>query len=442
MNDKQFYSRNIMRIIWITHDLFEVFLPYVKGRPTLGGSWIAPLFYLLNNEPEIKLGSITPVLNGKAQRKEIDHIIYYSVPVIKNENTLDMNIRLAKEYLRAINDFKPDVIHVHGTEKNFGLLRKFIDESIPIVCSIQGIVSPCYDNLKHSVATVNIKKYRSIKNRLGRGGVNFALRKWKRYIRIEREIYNINNYFVGRTKWDNAQLMSLNPEAFYFHGEELLRAEFYKAKWEIDSCERHRIFVSSAASPLKGFHVLLKAAAILIRDYPDLKIVAPLSKIHMKSSKWRDFLMSEDYANYLKAQIKKLGLEDHVIFKKMLSAAEMANEYCNANIFVLPSYIENSPNSLGESMMIGVPSVACAVGGVSSIVKDDESSLLFSPGDYAYLAFQIKRIFSDDELAKKIGREARMIAQKRHHLEQTPKQYISIYSSIINQHHENIACSL
>ena len=64
-----------MRIIWITHDLFEVFLPYVKGRPTLGGSWIAPLFYLLNNEPEIKLGSITPVLNGKAQRKEIDHII-------------------------------------------------------------------------------------------------------------------------------------------------------------------------------------------------------------------------------------------------------------------------------------------------------------------------------------------------------------------------------
>jgi glycosyltransferase involved in cell wall biosynthesis len=75
-------------------------------------------------------------------------------------------------------------------------------------------------------------------------------------------------------------------------------------------------------------------------------------------------------------------------------------------------------------------------------VKDNESSLLFSPGDHAYLAFQIKRIFSDDALAEKIGREARMIAQKRHHIEHTIRQYMSIYSNIIDHHHENIACAL
>lgn len=432
----------MMRILWITHDLFEVFLPYVKGKPTKGGSWIAPLFYSLKNDPGIKLGSITPVLNGKAQRKEIDDIIYYSISVVKNENIRDMNIGLASRYLWAINDFKPDIIHVHGTEKNFGLLRKFIDPGIPVVCSIQGIVSPCYDSLKLSVAGNHIEKYQSLKNRLWRGGVNFALRRWRRYSLIEREIYRVNNYFIGRTMWDKAQLLSLNPGTAYFHGEELLRAEFYTPKWEIEQCERHRIFVSSAASPLKGFHVLLKAAALLRQDYPDLKIVAPLSGIDIKSSTIKDYLISEDYDNFLKNKIKEFGLEDHVIFKKRLSAAEMAHEYRKAHIFILPSFIENSPNSLGESMMIGVPSVACSVGGVPSIVKDNESSLLFSSGDHTFLAWQIKRIFSDDALAVKISREAQVIAQRRHHIPQTTQQYLTIYSIIINKHHENIAYTL
>jgi len=432
----------MMRILWITHDLFDVFLPYVKGKPTKGGSWIAPLFYRLKNDPEVQLGSITPVLNGAAQKKEIDDIIYYSISVVKNENVRNMNIGLVSRYLRAINDFKPDIIHVHGTEKNFGLLRKYIDTDIPVVCSIQGIVSPCYDNLKISVAGIGIKKYRSLKNRLGRGGVSFALRKWRHYTQTEREIYRINNYFIGRTMWDRAQLMSLHPGAAYFHGEELLRDEFYTPKWEIDRCERHRIFVSSAASPLKGFHVLLKAAALLKQDYPGLKIVAPLSAVNSKFSSMNNYLFSEDYANFLQHQIKELGLDKHVIFKKKLSAAEMVLEYRNAHAFILPSFIENSPNSLGESMMIGVPSVACSVGGVLSIVKDNESSLLFPPGDHVLLAWQIRRIFSDDALAMKISREARMVAQRRHHIMQVTQQYLTIYSNIIEQHHENTAHSL
>lgn len=431
-----------MRILWITHDLFDVFLPYVKGKPTKGGSWIAPLFYRLGNDPEVQLGSITPVLNGAAQKIEIDDIIYYSITVVKNENIRNMNMGLASRYLQAINDFKPDIIHVHGTEKNFGLLRKYIEPGIPVVCSIQGIISPCYDNLKISVAGIGIEKYRSLKNRLGRGGVGFALRKWRRYTQIEREIYRINNYFIGRTMWDKAQLMSLHPGAAYFHGEELLRAEFYTPKWEIGSCERHRIFVSSAASPLKGFHVLLKAVALLIQDYPGLKIVAPLSAVNSKSSSMNNYLYSEDYANYLKYKIKEFGLEGHIIFKKKLSAAEMVLEYCKAHAFILPSFIENSPNSLGESMMIGVPSVACSVGGVPSIVKDNESSLLFPPGDHVLLAWQVRRIFSDDALAMKISREARLIAQKRHHIIQVTQQYLTIYADIIEQHHENTAHTL
>lgn len=425
-----------MRILWIVHNLFECFSPYAKGKPTKGGSWIAPLFYGIKDYPEIELGALTPVVDGEAQKEEIEGITYYTIGIRSGENTKNMSDGLAARHLWAINDFKPDIIHVQGTENNFGLLRKYVNRSIPIVCSIQGIIIPCYDSLKFSVADFNMKRYKSLKNWLGRGGIDFNLRKWKRYKSIEQEIYQINDYFIGRTMWDKAQLMSMNSKARYFHGEELLRDEFYTERWTIDTCERHRIFISSASYPIKGFHVLLKAVAILKEDYPDIKIVTPLARTNMKSSNLKDYLINEDYGNYIKSLTKELGMENNVVFKKKLSATEMALEYKKAHLFVLSSFIENSPNSLGESMMIGVPSVASMVGGVSDIVKDNESSLLFPAGDYALLAYQIRRIFSDDTLAMKISCEAHNIAQKRHNIAQTTQQYLTIYSKIIEEENE------
>jgi glycosyltransferase involved in cell wall biosynthesis len=64
---------------------------------------------------------------------------------------------------------------------------------------------------------------------------------------------------------------------------------------------------------------------------------------------------------------------------------------------VSASFIENSPNTIGEAMTVGIPIISSFVGGISSILKDEESALLFPSGDYNYLAFQIQRIFNDDE---------------------------------------------
>jgi glycosyltransferase involved in cell wall biosynthesis len=427
-----------LRILWITHDVFERFHPYVTGKPTTGGSWIAPLFYGIKNLQGVKLGSVTPVINGEAQKKVLEDINYYSIRITKKENNKKMSGSLASKYLWVINDFKPDIIHVHGTENNFGLLRDYVDSHVPIVCSIQGIINPYYEYLKFSIAAINIGKFRTLKNRMGYNGVRAILRKWKKYGFIEREIYRKNIYFVGRTFWDKAQVKGMNPEANYFHGEELLRSPFYTTFWNLKRCERHRIFISSAAYPIKGFHVLLRALALLKDKYPTVKVVAPLSSINMKSSKLKDFLIAEDYNNYLKYEIKRLKLENNIIFLERLTAEEMASQYSKAHVFVLPSFIENSPNSLGESMIIGTPTVVSPVGGITSIVGDNESSLLFPSGDHAALAFQIDRIFSDDNLAEKISQNARGIALQRHDVKQATMQYYNIYSEIIKLHNESL----
>ena len=70
-----------MRILWITHDIFDAFFPYVKGNPTKGRPWIAPLFYSIYKQDGVKLAVLTPVVDGKEQKCTIDDIIYYSVGI-------------------------------------------------------------------------------------------------------------------------------------------------------------------------------------------------------------------------------------------------------------------------------------------------------------------------------------------------------------------------
>lgn len=431
-------SIKTMRILWIIRDVLPDFHPFVIGKPTIGGTWIAPLFYALKNQSDVTLGSLTPVLDGMEQKIDIDNISYYAIKINEKENSSFMNKTLAEKYLSIINDFKPDIIHVHGTEYNFGLLRKYVSPQIPIVCSIQSIIAPYCDCLKKLDATLKLCRYRSVKNRFGRGGINNAIRKWNKYCSVEKEIFKVNQYFIGKTWWEKTQLQILNPNTSYFYGDELLQSPFYYDQWDLNQCERHRIFISSAHYPIKGFHILLKAAAFLKDDYPDIKIVVPLQSINMKSSGIKDWMFGEDYSNYLKRLIKKYKLEDNIKMRDSLSANEMAKEFRKAHLFVLPSIIENSPNSLGASMLVGTPAVVSIMGGITSIVSDNESALLFPSGDFYHLAFQIGRIFSNDNLALKLSKNARQIALKRHNVKQTSEQYCHIYEEIIKQHNESI----
>ena len=132
--------------------------------------------------------------------------------------------------------------------------------------------------------------------------------------------------------------------------------------------------------------------------------------------------------------MRKLKLEDNLILFSELSATEMANEYNKAHVFVLPSFMENSSNALGEAMLVGTPVVVSPVGGVLSIVKNEENSLVFAAGDDVMMAHQIQRIFENDKLAHKLSMNAKSVAQRRHHVERTSEQYMNIYKDIIQLH--------
>jgi glycosyltransferase involved in cell wall biosynthesis len=423
-----------MKILWLIHDVLNPFYPFVVGKPTKGGSWISPLFFNLAKSKELEFGVMTPIINGKKIKKKIDGITYYSIQIKKGDNDIPISSDLAERYLDVILDFRPDLIHVHGIEKNFGLIRKFVNKEIPIVCSIQGIINSYYPYLEESISDIRLKKFKSIKNWLGYGGFDSIAKSWKKYMSIEQEIVKINKYFIGRTNWDKTQLGVLNSEANYYQGEELLRNIFYSKNWSLKQCIKHQVFISSSAYPIKGFHVVLKTIALLKNKYPDIQLVTPLFSINLNASYWYNLIFADDYGRYLKSEILRLGLSNNIRVFKRLTDEEMAERFTQANVFVLPSYIENSPNSLGEAMMIGTPTVVAPVGGVVSMLKDEDSTLMFTSGDSEYLANQIDRIFSNEKLAIEISISAKKTAMIRHCVPTTVSQYIDNYKNIIKLH--------
>lgn len=114
----------------------------------------------------------------------------------------------------------------------------------------------------------------------------------------------------------------------------------------------------------------------------------------------------------------------------MIDAERMVEQYRLANVFVCPSSIENSPNSLGEAQLIGCPVVASYVGGVPDMVENGRTGLLYRFEETEMLAAAICRIFGNDDLAKSLSKNGIDVAKERYDGIKNATRMMEIYNSI------------
>ena len=97
----------------------------------------------------------------------------------------------------------------------------------------------------------------------------------------------------------------------------------------------------------------------------------------------------------------------------------------------MPSHIENSPNSLCEAMLLGMPCIATFAGGTGSMIKDRETGLVVQDGDPWALAGAVIELIENESMIKKISTNARNIALKRHNIKEVKNQVIGAYQEIL-----------
>lgn len=115
-----------------------------------------------------------------------------------------------------------------------------------------------------------------------------------------------------------------------------------------------------------------------------------------------------------------------------LSAEEMKAQFLKSHLFVMPSALENSPNSLGEAMLLGVPCVAADVGGVHNLLTDGGDGMLYPAGDVEALADRIMEIFTKEAIVERFSDNARKHARVNHDAEQNYYRLIRIYREMLS----------
>ena len=215
----------------------------------------------------------------------------------------------------------------------------------------------------------------------------------------------------------------------YFFCNETLRKSFYESpKWSPDTCERYSIFVSQLGYPIKGFHLLLEALPEIIRKYPHTHLYTtgknPLSATFMEKIKQRS------YTKYLISLIRKYNLEKYITFTGYLNETEMCKRFLHSHVFISPSSIENSPNSLGEAMILGVPCVSSDVGGVKNMMTHGLEGFTYPADEFYMIPYYVSRIFSDDELAMRLSAAAVSHAEKTHDRQANYSRLMEIYHKI------------
>lgn len=416
-----------MKILWITNILFPEAAEKLTGKGDFrsSGGWMLSSADMIIQQEEVKLyvATVSPLVR-KLEVIEGERITYYVLPYgygnLKYNKEYEPYWKLIKERVN------PDVVHIHGTEYTHGLAYIRACGNERVVVSVQGLksgIAPYY------CAGLTLKDiYRNITLRdIIKGSIYREQRRFYRTGELEKEMIRCVNHIIGRTSWDKAHIWSINPEASYHICNETLRKEFYKGeKWSYDKCIPHTIFLSQGGYPLKGLHQVLKAMPLILKHYPNTTIRVAGPDITHSKGLW-GLLHFTGYCKIVKTLIKKLHLEDKVSFLGPLNAEQMKAEYLQSNVFICPSSIENSPNSLGEAQILGVPCVASYVGGIPDFMKGSEQ-YIYRFEEVEMLAEKVCSIFSQSSLCA--NEFVVDNARKRHDANHNIEQLLSIYKDL------------
>lgn len=390
-----------MKVLWVCNAIPACVAEGAGLKEKTDGVWLEGLARFADQDSDIEIaicanyqGGTSDILKASWGQKSI----FYGFRNREREpHRYDSS--LDGIFQRIIRDFSPDILHLFGSEYAHALAAaKAFGNPQRTVLHIQGLISVCAGHYADRMPDRIVRRW-TFRDMVRRDNILMQQKKFYARGEFEKETFQKVGIATGRTEWDRACSQELNPKAEYVHIQEMMREVFYEGGWSRSGCQKYRIFMSQGGYPVKGLHIMLEALPMLVKRFPETRLyIAGANGMKDNAGIVRKIRRSS-YAKYIQQLIRKYGLSRYVVFTGNLSAERMKEQYLLANVFVSPSLIENSPNSIGEALLLGTPVVASDVGGVSSIMTHGREGYLYPAGEPYMLRHYVSEIFENGALA-------------------------------------------
>lgn len=421
-----------MKILWFSHINL---MPNQDSNYTYpGGNWILSLKELLECDKNIELGIAFFGENDLFFKNENGTSFFQISSDKKNKF-----VRLIERWKHKIdtqeqtnslvlllNEFNPDLIHIFGTESVFG---KIINHTkIPAVIHIQGLINPCLNAWFFQGSSIYSVLKNSNSSYFLRGvGLYHDLINFRNKAKRELDIFKTCNNYIGRTNWDKAVSNLFAPNSNYYHCDEVLRDSFYNQKWKNPRNDIFIICTTINTDIYKGLDLILKTA-ILLTKHSKLNFVWYVFGVSVKS----------EYAKIVEDVVKDNFELRNVLLKGIIDEKGLLENLLDSNLYVHTSNIDNSPNSVCEAQLIGLPIISTNVGGISSLINDGIDGFLLPPNEPHILASKIVELANNPIKLKEISENEIKVAELRHNRSKIKNDLINIYSEILHDYNSEL----
>lgn len=414
-----------MKILWIVNMVLPSVAEALNLNTSFSGGWLVDYADRLSKDPDVELATMTYANVPRDIDETVCGIRNFIFAGGGKRLLLDSK-QTIRDCKKVIDEFKPDIIHIHGTEYSIGSSMLKTKTNIPTVLTIQGVLSRISEEYFGGISMPEILKMVSFKEYLKFKTPLFAKMLYTKNAKREQSVLHNVKYVTGRTFWDENFMLSQNPKLKYYRFNYNLREQFYNAeKWDFDKVDKFTIYTGAATYTLKGLHILIKAISIVKTRYPEVKLLVPVNSKNIKKA--------NSYERFILKLIKNLGLEENVKFIGRKNAEEVAEILAKSHICVVPSAMEGASATMCEAMMIGTPGICAYRGGMSDLLKEGESGFFYDFPEYPVLAGRIMQLFEDDNLCIKFSKNVRKEAELRHDREKNYHKLKSIYYEVINK---------
>lgn len=270
-----------------------------------------------------------------------------------------------RKIMESVEKLNPDIIHVHGTYPPYSIIP-VIAKNYPTVVTLHGTVSmETKFSAKSKLLLQNII-YGNLEKR--------AINRASRIIAVSPPIKE----FCLKMGADPSKV-DLIP-----NGIALDEYEF-----ESNNQIHPSLLYIGRLVKIKGIDILIKSLPLIKVSYPSIKLF--IAGTGGQSKK-------------IKLLVEKMGLTENVVFLGNIFGVEKKGLMASTDILVLPSRYDACPIVLLEAMASGKPIIASKVGGISYLVNNGETGLLFEVGNIHQLARNVIDLLDNKNLRLQMGK--------------------------------------